>query len=394
MLQMEEERVPLIEYEYMVENYWYYRFLSPMGDILDEGETPYSHGEHPYVVRAFPLVDGEIHPFVADVIDQQRYINHYIILNDFLVKSSAKGTLIVDESSIPADMSLEDVAEEWTKYNGVIKLRLKDGAKVPQQMVNQSKVAGLQDMITLQMQLMDDVSGVHGALQGKNATAGTSGILYEQQANNASTSIIDMLETFSAFLGASAKKKLKNIQQFYDEQVTIKVAGRNAVVTYDPETMGGVDFDVALNESYDTPVFRAITNEMLMQLLNAQQITLKQFLEAGSFPFADRLLQMVESNEQQMAQMQAMQREMDKVQEEIEQMETTATSGGGAVTVTVTGKKEIKDIQIQPEVCDPDDIEMLQDLILAAANEALRQMEEISQNEMSKFTSGLGIPGL
>ena len=96
----------------------------------------------------------------------------------------------------------------------------------------------------------------------------------------------------------------------------------------------------------------------------------------------------------QMKQLQAMQREMDKVQEEIEQMETTATSGGGAVTVTVTGKKEIKDIQIQPEVCDPDDIEMLQDLILAAANEALRQMEEISQNEMSKFTSGLGIPGL
>lgn len=306
-LQMSEERVPLIEYEYIVENYWYYRFLSPMGDILDEGETPYEHGEHPYVVRAFPLVDGEIHPFVADVIDQQRYINHYIILNDFIVKSSAKGTLIVDESSIPADMSLEDVAEEWTKYNGVIKLKLKDGAKIPQQMANQNRVAGLQDMITLQMQLMDDVSGVHGALQGKNATSGTSGILYEQQANNASTSIIDMLESYSSFLGASARKKLKNIQQFYDEQVTIKVAGRSAVVTYDPETMGGVDFDVALSESYDTPVYRAINNELLMQLLQAQQITLKQLLEAGSFPFADRLLQLVESNEQQMAQMQPQQ---------------------------------------------------------------------------------------
>lgn len=304
MLQMPVERVPLIEYEYMVESYWYYRFLSPLGDILNEGESPYSHGEHPYVMRAFPLVDGEIHPFVADVIDQQRYINHYIILNDFLVKSSAKGTLIVDESSIPVDMSLEDIADEWTKYNGVIKLKLKDGAKVPQQMVNQNRVAGLQDMITLQMQLMDDVSGVHGALQGKNATAGTSGILYEQQANNASTSIIDMLETFSSFLGVSARKKLKNIQQFYDEPVIVKVAGRNALVTYDPTTMGGVDFDVALNESYDTPVYRAINNELLMQLLNAQQITLKQLLEAGSFPFADRLLQMVESNEQQMSQMQ------------------------------------------------------------------------------------------
>lgn len=96
----------------------------------------------------------------------------------------------------------------------------------------------------------------------------------------------------------------------------------------------------------------------------------------------------------QMQQMQAMQREMDKVQAEIEEMEQTATAGGGAVTVTVTGKKEIKDIQIQPDVVDPDDVEMLQDLIMAATNEALRQMEEISQAEMSKFTAGLGIPGL
>ena len=98
--------------------------------------------------------------------------------------------------------------------------------------------------------------------------------------------------------------------------------------------------------------------------------------------------------QQQMAQMQAMQREMDKVQAQIDEMEATATAGGGAVTVTVTGKKEIKDLQIKPEVCDPDDVEMLQDLVIAAANEALRQMEEISQAEMSKFTSGLGIPGL
>jgi len=98
--------------------------------------------------------------------------------------------------------------------------------------------------------------------------------------------------------------------------------------------------------------------------------------------------------QQQMAQMQAMQREMDKVQAEIDEMEASATAGGGAVSVTVTGKKEIKELVIKPEVCDPDDVEMLQDLVIAAVNEALRQMEEISQAEMGKFTSGLGIPGL
>ncbi|MEG0829665.1 MAG: YbaB/EbfC family nucleoid-associated protein [Anaerovoracaceae bacterium] len=98
--------------------------------------------------------------------------------------------------------------------------------------------------------------------------------------------------------------------------------------------------------------------------------------------------------QKQMQQMQAMQKQMEDVQGEIDKMETTTTSGGGAVTVTVSGAKEIKDIQIKPEVVDPDDIEMLQDLILVAANEALRQMEEISQNEMNKVTGSLGLPGM
>lgn len=112
-------------------------------------------------------------------------------------------------------------------------------------------------------------------------------------------------------------------------------------------------------------------------------------MKAGKKPKQPKM-----NNSQQMAQMQAMQREMDKVQSEMDEMETTATSGGGAVTVSVNGKKEITDIQIQPDVVDPDDVEMLQDLIMAATNEALRQIEEISQNEMNKFTSALGIPGL
>jgi len=96
--------------------------------------------------------------------------------------------------------------------------------------------------------------------------------------------------------------------------------------------------------------------------------------------------------QKQLQQMQAMQRKMEQAQAEIDEMETTATSGGGAVSVTVTGAKEIKNIEIKPDVVDPDDIEMLQDLIMTATNEALRQMDEISQNEMNKLTGGLGLP--
>lgn len=91
-------------------------------------------------------------------------------------------------------------------------------------------------------------------------------------------------------------------------------------------------------------------------------------------------------------QVQKMQKQMEEMQGELEQKEVDATAGGGAVTVKVNGKKEILDVQIQPEVVDPDDIEMLQDLIVAAANEALRKAEEMMSKEMGKLTGGMNLP--
>jgi hypothetical protein len=303
-LYMPEDEVPLIEYEYRIESYWYYRFLSPFGDVLEEGESPYSHGSHPYVVKAHPFIDGEIHSFVSDLIDQQRYINHYIILNDFIVKAGAKGVLVVDEASIPEDMSIEDIAEEWTRFNGVLKLKLKQGAQLPQQMVNRQNSSGINEMIQLQRVLMEDVSGVHGALQGKDATSGTSGFLYQQQTNNASTSIVDLMESFGSFIRWAMYKKMSNIQQFYDDKRIIRVSGRNGYVRWDPQTMGGVEFDLSISESYNTPVYRALNNEFLMQLLSEKQITIEQMLKVGNFPFADQLLQMIRTRQGELAQQQ------------------------------------------------------------------------------------------
>lgn len=85
-----------------------------------------------------------------------------------------------------------------------------------------------------------------------------------------------------------------------------------------------------------------------------------------------------------------MQRQMEESQKELEEKEITATAGGGAVEVTITGKKEITKVKLSPEVVDPDDIEMLEDLIVAATNEAIRQIEELSQESMAKITGGLG----
>lgn len=95
-----------------------------------------------------------------------------------------------------------------------------------------------------------------------------------------------------------------------------------------------------------------------------------------------------------MRQMQKMKKKMLEAQEELLKSEFEATSGGGMVTVKANGKREILDIQIDPEVVDPEDVEMLQDLILAALNDVMKQIEEKTEATMGQFTKGLNIPGM
>ena len=95
-----------------------------------------------------------------------------------------------------------------------------------------------------------------------------------------------------------------------------------------------------------------------------------------------------------MKQAQAMQQKMQKIQEELAEKEVTATAGGGAVTVTANGKKEISKVEIKPEAVDPDDVEMLEDLIVAAVNEAMRMADEMAQEDMAQVTGGLNLGGL
>ncbi len=91
-----------------------------------------------------------------------------------------------------------------------------------------------------------------------------------------------------------------------------------------------------------------------------------------------------------MKQAQKMQKKMEEAQEALAEKTVETTSGGGAVKIVITGKKVIKSIKIDPEVVDPDDVEMLEDLILSSVNEAIRQADEMANNEMSKITGGVG----
>lgn len=301
-LGMPEEDIPLIEATWFVDSYWYYYYLTPFGNILKEGETPYEHKSHPYVFKAYPFIDGEIHSFVADLIDQQRYTNRLITLYDFIMRASAKGVLLFPEGCEPDGMSMEEIAEEWSKFDGIVFYKPKAGVPVPQQIANNSTQIGISELLNIQLKFFEDISGVNGALQGKPGFSGQSASMYYQQTQNATTSLIDLLESFSSFICDGAMKDVKNIQQFYDTTRIINIVGKNAHVEYNPKEIGNTEFDLGISESTNTPVYRQLANETLMQLWQAQAISAEQLLEHGDFPFADDLLQSLKSQKEQMQQ--------------------------------------------------------------------------------------------
>ena len=98
------------------------------------------------------------------------------------------------------------------------------------------------------------------------------------------------------------------------------------------------------------------------------------------------------SMQKQLQQMQAMQRKMEMIQAEIDEKEVETTAGGGAVTAVINGKKEIVRLEIKPEVVDPDDVEMLQDLVIAAVNGAMKLCDDSTAKSMSKIQGGMNLP--
>ncbi len=316
---MDKDDIPLIQAKWFMDDYWYFYYLTPFGQILKEGETPYVHKGHPYVFKAYPFIDGEIHSFVADVIDQQRYVNRLITMYDWIMRATAKGVLIFPEDALPKGMDLNDIADEWARFNGVIVIR-KGAKQLPQQIANNATNIGINELLNLQLKLVEDISGVNGSLQGKPGYSGMSAALYSQQTQNATVSLLDLLDSFSGFVIDGAYKDVKNMQQFYDDKRVFNIAGKSgAQIEYDPNKIRDVEFDLSIVESTSTPAYRQMANEFLMQIWQSGQITLQQLLEHGDFPFADELLQSLQSQQEQMQNGQQPQGLSPELQQQVQQ---------------------------------------------------------------------------
>lgn len=298
--------IPLIETELFVDNYWYYTFLTPTGYVLLEGETPYEFNSHPYTVKFYPFINGEVHSFTSTFIDQQRYINRLITLNDFILRTSAKGVTLVPEDCIPDDMSPEEFAEKWTSVDGLIIYKPRVGSNLrPEIFHNNSTNIGINEMLQLQLSLVDRISNVTGALQGKAPASGTSASRYSMEAQNATTSLAAALKKFTTFTEDIAKKKVKIMQQYYEDGRSIAVNTNSSDITrYDAVSARDVEYLVSIRESAASPVYRMMMNDWLKELWAGSNgiITVQDLLRYGDFPFADKLLQDIEERQRKVNQ--------------------------------------------------------------------------------------------
>lgn len=178
---------------------WHCRYYAPGGEVLDEFDSPYAHGMHPFAVKFYPLTDGEVHSFVEDVIDQQRSVNRIITLIDHVLGVSAKGVLFFPEDCLMEGHTMQDIARMWSRPGAVIPMHQSYTGQRPEQMSGGTEPGGAYKLLDTELRLLQQVSGVNEALQGRLESGNASAALYDSQVRNSSVAILDLVETFNDF---------------------------------------------------------------------------------------------------------------------------------------------------------------------------------------------------
>lgn len=190
---------------------WRGRFFAPGGTLLDETQSPFGHRSHPFVVNFYPLIDGEVHPFIEDVIDKQRHINVLIATIDLILENSAKSVLLFPDDCASGSTSVVEAARLWGVPGAVIPVN-PHATRMPEEITATGHSEGASQLLDTELRLFQQISGVTDAFQGRNISGTTSAQLYESQVENSAIAPMDIYESFNAFR-SSRNYKILNISQ-------------------------------------------------------------------------------------------------------------------------------------------------------------------------------------
>lgn len=304
----DEAGVPVEERAYITATlfedvFWQYCFMSPDGTILCEGECPFEYHSHPYTIKLYPFVNGEVHPFLGCIIDQQRYINRLVVMHDMAARSAAKGITIIPKDCIPDDMDPREFADQFTEYEGLViyeTSRINPNVR-PEVITSNAVQIGTTELLQLQLQLTRDITNVNGALQGKTPSAGTSAARYQMEIQNSSTSLFSILNDMAYMAEQIAYKKVSNIKQFYDDGRQIINSDNTQTMSYDRMSARDVKFKISIKESGATAAVAQQANDVGMQLLQMGAIDALTFLQGSTLPFKDIYIKAIQDRQAQAA---------------------------------------------------------------------------------------------
>lgn len=295
---MAREDVPLIEYTPVFDTYWHYQALAPGGLILEEYDSPYEHGSHPYTFKIYEYVNGDVIPYMSPVIDQQRYINRLVTLFDIVIQASAKGITMIPKSCVPETMTEAEFARSIRETGNFIFYDDKEGRNMnkPEVVVSNTNMTGITDMLQLQLGFIPDITSVSEALQGKTAKSGTSASRYALESQNSTTSVSALLLKFGSFEQQVAEKKMQVIHQYYrDGNISVmRSNGMSEVTKYDPVEVQDVKFGVRILMSPENPVFRMAMNDLVSQMWQAGAVDAAQMLQMSYLPASSTVRKQLE----------------------------------------------------------------------------------------------------
>lgn len=295
---MAHEDVPLIEYTPVFDTYWHYQALAPGGLILEEYDSPYEHGSHPYTFKIYEYVNGDVIPYMSPVIDQQRYINRLVTLFDIVIQASAKGITMIPKSCVPETMTEAEFARSIRETGNFIFYDDKEGRNMnkPEVVVSNTNMTGITDMLQLQLGFIPDITSVSEALQGKTAKSGTSASRYALESQNSTTSVSALLLKFGTFEQQVAEKKMQVIHQYYREGniSVMRSNGMSEVTKYDPVEVQDVKFGVRILMSPENPVFRMAMNDLVSQMWQAGAVDAAQMLQMSYLPASSTVRKQLE----------------------------------------------------------------------------------------------------
>lgn len=301
------EDMLLLEWEFGTSNFWKFYYLTPHGEVLSEGVNPFWHEKPPFIFELHEFYVGKIYPFVKDLIDANKQVNKLSAMSELLTKFSAKSLVFFPVEAIATEegYGIENIEKRMTNYDAIIPYNSEKGQVKPDFVNTMAQAFTPLNVVNMYLKLSEQVSGVFGALQGQQPPAGTPAQSFLQQSQNSATSLVGVFEAINSYRVRRDKMNVQLMQQFYTSKRYIYDQNSGKRLLYDPDRVKNIDVEISIIENTNTPAYRLMVNDILMQLKQFDQaniIDLRGLIEVGNWPFKEKLLDYLNKREQEMQQ--------------------------------------------------------------------------------------------